>query len=75
MKLADAGLDPNQDTVQTGGITFLSYRRNANMAKNIIPAGRRISDDTARSAGNAAIAGAARLANNAYKLSVIETLV
>ena len=38
-------------------------------------AGKRISEDTARSAAQAAIAGAAPLSKNAYKLPVFEALV
>jgi xanthine dehydrogenase YagS FAD-binding subunit len=38
-------------------------------------AGKRISEDTARSAANAAIAAAAPLSKNAYKLPVFEALV
>lgn len=37
--------------------------------------GKRISEDSARAAGKAAIAGAAPLSNNAYKLPVFEALV
>lgn len=37
--------------------------------------GKRIAEDTARSAANAAIAGAAPLSKNAYKLPVFEALV
>jgi xanthine dehydrogenase YagS FAD-binding subunit len=38
-------------------------------------AGKRISEDTARSAAHAAIAGAAPLSKNAYKLPVFEALI
>jgi xanthine dehydrogenase YagS FAD-binding subunit len=38
-------------------------------------AGRRISEDIAHSAANAAIAGAAPLSKNAYKLPIFEALV
>jgi xanthine dehydrogenase YagS FAD-binding subunit len=58
--------------VVLGAAAPVPYR--AKGAESVL-AGKRISEDTARSAANAAIAGAAPLSKNAYKLPVFATLV
>jgi len=61
-----------QASVVLGAAAPVPYR--AKEAESVL-AGKRISEDTARSASQAAIAGAAPLSKNAYKLPVFEALV
>jgi xanthine dehydrogenase YagS FAD-binding subunit len=61
-----------QASIVLGAAAPVPYR--AKGAESAL-AGKRISDDTARSAASAAIADASPLENNAYKLPVFETLV
>ncbi|MGB7543691.1 MAG: FAD binding domain-containing protein [Burkholderiales bacterium] len=68
----DSGGVCRKASVVLGAAAPVPYR--AKGAESVL-AGKRISEDTARSAARAAVAGAAPLSGNAYKLPVFEALV